>query len=431
MILAASGHRLTAFLPLLGALAVKYPQDVLFPTRLWGSASWPRGPVVSTAVTMVVMALPVGAVIYAKWGSRVAHSRPSFIAGIAATIMCGAGVVGTVFVAEGVLSRHIGDSGYQVGLVGIVPEAIAIAVFGALLGPDRRWWPWSLVPVAILLSAGPSDALIIGSEHVLNWYQFGAVVPLFAAGLIGSAWGRLATGLAHLFPDEDEAWDAPAEPRSEPSPIATGRIRPVVVLNAFAVGLLAVTLIAFRGDPSPVQSAQAVPTYLGARISVEDLRTRLDLRRAMTAMDAYRASEGTYQGFDALSGAAADPSIVWNDGLPVAGSDGGHGGPVGIVSADDQEARVVAFSASGSAFCLQRGDAGLAYGRGFRTGNGDGHEAVLKLAIAACGSTPWSADAVRRFPIATMCVGVEPDRYVICRVVQALMMTTMKGTDPT
>ena len=190
LILAASGRWLTAFLPLLCALAVKYPQDVLFPTRLWGSAKWPQGPVVSTAVTMVVMALPVGAVIYGKRRSWVARARPSLVAGIAAMVLCGAGVAGAVFVAQGMLTRHIGGFGYEVDIVGIVPEAIAIAVFGALLGPDRRWWPWSLVPVAILLSAGPSDALIIGPEHVLNWYQFGVVLPLFAAGLIGSAWGR-------------------------------------------------------------------------------------------------------------------------------------------------------------------------------------------------------------------------------------------------
>ncbi|MGZ5298503.1 MAG: hypothetical protein ACXWDU_02395 [Actinomycetota bacterium] len=428
VISAASGRRLTAFVPLLGALAVRYPQDVFFPTRLWGSTTWPRGPVASMAVTMVVMALPVGAVVYAKRRSRIIHGRPSLIAGVAATVLCCGGVAGTVFVARDLLTRHIGGFGFQVDIAGIVPEAIAIAVFGALIGPDRRWWPWSLVPVAILLSGGPSDALIIGPEHVLNWYQFGVVLPLFAAGLVGSAWGPLAAGLARLFPDEEEAWEAPSEPLREPSRMSPGRIRPVVVLNAFAAGLLAVSLIVFRADPLPVQTAMALPTYLGARISVQDLRTRLDLRRAMRAMDAYRAATGTYRGFNAARGVVADPSLVWNDGLPVAGSGSEYGGPVGIVSAGRREARVAAFSASGTAFCLQRADAGLTYGAGPRTGAGDGPEAVLDRAIAACGSTPWSAEAVRRFPISTMCVGVEPDSYLICRVVQALMTKTMQGS---
>ena len=426
MILAASGRRVTAFVPLLAALAVKYPQDVLFPTRLWGSTGWPRGPALSTAMTMVTMALPVGAVIYAKRGSRARHTRTSLIPGIAATVLCGAGVAGTVFAAQDLLTRHVGGFGYQVGIEGIVPEAIAVALFGALLGPDRRWWPWSLVPVAILLSAGPSDALVIGPEHVLNWYQFGIVLPLFAAGLIGSAWGALVAGLTRLFPDEEDAWTSPSEPASEPSRIAPTRLRPMVVVNAFAAGLLAVSLIVFRADPMPVQIATSIPTYLGARISIEDLRTKLDLRRAMTAMDTYRETHGTYRGFDAAAGAAVDPSLVWNDGLPTTGSENEGVVPVGIVLVRDREAQVAAFSASGAAFCLQRAAAGLTYGRGLRTGTGDGPEALIDRAIVACGSTPWSADAVRRFPIATMCEGVEPDSYLICRVVQASMTKTMQ-----
>ncbi len=428
MILAASGHRVTALLPLLAALAVKYPQDVLFPTRLWGSTGWPRGAELSTAMTLMTMALPVGAVIYAKWGSRARHARISLIPGIAATVLCGAGVAGAVFIAQHVLTRHIADFGSSVGISGIVPEAIAIALFGALLGPDRRWWPWSLAPVAILLSAGPSDALIIGPEHVLNWYQFGVVLPLFAAGLVGSAWSFLAARLAHLFPDEDEAWEAPPDVSSEPSGQAPVRLRPMVVIDAFAAGLLVVCLIMFRADPMPVQIATSLPTYLGARISIEDLRTKLDLRHAMTAMDSYREEHGTYRGFDAATGAAVDPSLAWSDGLATTGSQDEYVGPVGIVVARDREARIAAFSASGAAFCLQRAEAGLTYGRGLGTGTGDGPGAALKEAIVACGSIPWSADAVRRFPFETMCVDAGSERYLICRVMQAYMTQVMQGT---
>ncbi|MGH2595650.1 MAG: hypothetical protein ACRDH7_06780 [Actinomycetota bacterium] len=430
VILAASGRRLTAFLPLLVAPAVRYPQDLLFVTRSWASTTWPRGPVASTVATMMVMALPVGAVTYAKRGSRVSHVRPSLVAGIASALACGAGVVAAVFIAQGVLARHLGGTGGEVGVAGIVPPAIAIAVFGMLLGPDRRWWPWSLVPAAFLLSAGPSYALIIGPQRVLDWSNFGIVAPLFAAGLVSSAWRPLAAGLSRLFPDEEEAWEASSTPRSERVHSDPGRVRPVVVLNAVAAGLLAVSLIVFRADPLPVQYATSLPTYLGARVSIQDLRTRLDLRRAMVAMDAYRASHGTYRGFDAASGTTADPSLEWIDGPPTQPFGGSDHTIVAIVTSTDAEARIVAVSGSGNGFCLQRTGGGhLSYGRGTRFGASDPGVNVIEAAMAACGSTPWSAAAIRRFPFSTMCQDVEPDQYLICRVVQALITTTMKGAE--
>lgn len=429
LILAQSGGRLTSFLPLLVAPTVGYPQGLMFSARWWGSTTWPHGGMESTAVTMLVLAAPVGAAVYAKRRSRIPRAHPSLIPGIVAALACGAGVVGAVFVAQGILARHFGGPGGQFGIDGIVPPAIAIAVFGALLGPDRRWWPWSLVPTALFLSAGPSSALIVGPERLLDWSNFGIVVPLFAAGLVGSAWRPLATRLASVMPGEDAAGKAPSTLPGGSAGASAVRLRPAVVLNGFAAGLLAVSLIAFRGDQSAVRSATSMPTYLGARISVEDLRTKLDLRHAIAAMDTYRSANGTYEGFDAASASVADPSIAWTDGLPRQGSDSEHQGPVGIVSADRDEARVVALSASGAAFCLQRVGGGLSYGRGMRDGLGNGIQAATAQAVAACGSTPWSASAIRRFPYATMCVGVEPDQYVLCRVVQVLMTRTMNGAE--
>ena len=145
----------------------------------------------------------------------------------------------------------------------------------------------------------------------------------------------------------------------------------------------------------------------------------------MTAMDAYRAAHGSYRGFDAALGAAAEPSLEWIDGVPQPPF-ANLGPVVAIVSAADTEARVVAVSASSNGFCLQRMGSDLSYGRGSRFGAPHSDMNVIQQAMAACDSTTWSAAAVRRFPIATMCVGVEPDSYLICRVVQALMMTTMQ-----
>jgi hypothetical protein len=101
---------------------------------------------------------------------------------------------------------------------------------------------------------------------------------------------------------------------------------------------------------------------------------------------------------------------------------------VSIVSATDGEARVAAISGSGTAFCLQRTDSGLAYGSGPRAGTPD-LAGGLQGAVSECGSTPWTAAAVRPFPIATMCDGLDASGgYLICRMVQALMTKTMNHT---
>src|SRR5213593_3248724 len=89
-------------------------------------------------------------------------------------------------------------------------------------------------------------------------------------------------------------------------------------------------------------------------MAAQDLRTKLDLRQAVAAMDAYRAAHGTYLGFDAVDGADAAPSLAWVDG---ARSDASGRVPyltMSVVSATDRRGRVAAVSASGTAFCLER-----------------------------------------------------------------------------
>ena len=223
---------------------------------------------------------------------------------------------------------------------------------------------------------------------------------------------------------------SPTEPPAiDMDPIPQRRVRPAVVRNAIGVGLLAVSLVIFRGDPLPAQLSSSIPTYLGARTVVEDLRTKLDLRRAMRVMDAYRAAHGTYRGFDVSKGAAADPSIHWIHGSPTQGGTGSPIPEVAIVSATDTEARLAAVSESTNGYCLQRSGGELSYGRASRFGGSDPDPDVIAQAIAGCGSTPWSAAAVRRFPVATMCDGLElSGGYLLCRASQALMTTAMQRT---
>jgi hypothetical protein len=55
----------------------------------------------------------------------------------------------------------------------------------------------------------------------------------------------------------------------------------------------------------------------------------------------------------------------------------------------------------------------------------------LELAVAACGSIPWTPAASRPFPVATMCEGLDRDSgYLICRMVQVLMTQTLEQTGP-
>jgi hypothetical protein len=147
----------------------------------------------------------------------------------------------------------------------------------------------------------------------------------------------------------------------------------------------------------------------------------------MRVMDAYRATHGTYRGFDVSKGAAADPSIHWIHGSPTQGGTGSPVPEVAIVSATNTEARLVAVSESTNGYCLQRSGGDLSYGRASRFVGATPDPDVVAQAIAGCGSTPWSDAAVRRFPIATMCDGLElSGGYLLCRASQALMTTAMQ-----
>jgi hypothetical protein len=399
---------------------------ILLSDHWWDAHVWPHGTVATGATTLALMSAPVIAVAVSFRGPRTVRAQPSLVAGAVSGLAVAVGVIGMAYVARGMLAHHFGSlvSGFSIGSV--VPGAIAMAIFGSLLGPDRRWWPWSLVPTAILLSMAPSVALLVGPERFVDWSQFGIVLPLFLIGLVSSMWRPAALRLTLVIGGDREG--SPAEPHATDMDLMPQRrVRPAVVRNAIAVGLLAVSLVIFRGDPLPAQASSSAPTYLGARTVVEDLRTKLDLRRAMRVMDAYRATHGTYRGFDVSKGTAADPSIHWIHGSPTPAGTGGPVPDVVIVSATDTEARLAAVSGSTNGYCLQRAGGELSYGRATQLGGATPDPDVIAQAIAACGSTPWSAAAVRRFPIATMCDGLTlSSGYLICRASQALMTTAMQ-----
>jgi len=193
-------------------------------------------------------------------------------------------------------------------------------------------------------------------------------------------------------------------------------------------------MVAFRADPLPFQIGTVLPTFLGERTAVNDIRARMNLRLAMTAMDDYRGRAGTYRGFDAKVGTEAEPTLAWFDGIPAGDASTDDAIlRVSIVAVSDHSAQVATLSASGDAFCLQRTSGGLALGKGVDDTQQYGPPIIgtLRQAVRACGSTPWTAAAVRPFPIATMCDGMAPySSYLICRMVQTLSVDIMREPDP-
>jgi hypothetical protein len=429
VVLAATGRRLTALLPLLLVPATQFT-SVLDSNRWW-VGSWRTGSIEGKLAMAAVLALPAVVVMVVHPERRSPRVAVPLAACAAAWVVVALPAAGIVWLTDGMFERHFAALGGGLTSIGmVVPAAFAIALFGSLLGTDRRWWPWILVPVAVLMSAGPSSAVIIGPERLQDWSRFGAVVPLFAVGLVGSAWRPLA----ERFGARIRQVDARSVGDTTPAPLVTepGRVRPTTVLNAVGAGLLLVSLILFRADPLLDQIGASLPTYLGARSSVQDLRTRQLLRQALTDMDGYQGEHGTYRGFDLAAAVSLDPELTWQEGPPHSAA-----GPnipeltMGIVGASSTTARIVAVSPSGTSICIQRDGNGIAYGSSPRISWNTALPSGVSHAVAACGSTPWTDAALRPFPIGTMCVGLDRDSgYLICRMVQVIMTQTMERTGP-
>jgi hypothetical protein len=426
-ILAAAGRRWSALLPLAPALAATHA-GVLYAdaTHWWADAAWPPGAVAGGALTVSLLALPAVAVALLLRPPRAARRGIQPTAAGLAAIALAAPVVPLGWAVARLYERHYAIVGLRwPELGGLAWEAVAVALFAAALGTDRRWWPWALVPVALLVSMAPSTAMVVAPDRLIDWSPFGSVLPLVLVALLASAWVPLAERIARrsAVPDDEDFVEVASAGSPGPAPPIRprrGQLRPATVANAVAVGLIAVSVIAFAGDPLPAQIATALPTYVGVRTAADDVRARMNLDLATRAIDSYRIERGSFAGFDAAAAAAREPELRWLDGRNADAPELA----IQVVASGPNAVRVATISASGSVYCLRRSTDGTTYGSATRRA-GRPTGALLRAALASCGSTPWTAAVLRPPPVASMCDEVDDSSYLICRMVQVLESETL------
>jgi hypothetical protein len=418
VVLALSGRRLSALVPAVLAAAGAWTTQVValpggsnqpfgiaesFLGSGDGEAYWRVHAEAAILADLVLVSVPVLAVALVLRPPR--RPRPADLprhAVWASTIAIGAAIA-AIRIAwphlphEQYLSAPFDDVLISMGLM---------VLFGSMLGTDRRWWPWALVPAAVLLSLGPATAVMSIPSNLTAFTWFADAIPLLVVGFVASLWRPLATRFARRR----------GEP-AHPAPAAARRpVRPMVVLNALAGALLLVSVLAARFDPLGIQIGTALPTYLGARELAQDVRTKTNLSLAVAGMEEYRMEHGSYEGFDAAAGEALVSELAWSDGPT------GEELVVQITEASRTTAQVIARSGSRSVFCAQTSGAGATFGE---AGRGQ-----VALARAECSSTPLTADALRVLDVEAFCNEVDDGAIVLCRSVQRLIRETLATPAP-
>jgi hypothetical protein len=430
VVLAATGRRLTAFLPLLpvaGGVTVSVAT-----VSLWNGPPRISDGLAAATIDLVLVATPAAAVAYAmRRRPRPRGPELGWLGCLISAGVCAAAAAAILVAVPVVQAWHYGYSDPLNGdLSTLVPAALVMGIFGALLGSERPWWPWSLVPAALFLSLGPSVALLSTSGYpgVSIWSPFGAVVPLFLVGIAATWWRPMSVAVSRWL-ERSEASDfddlpEPAREEAPPGPDARRPFRPAVIPHAVAAGVLAVSVVIFVGDPYPIALAEALPTYAGLRTAAQDLRLKMDLRRAMTAVDL--DEQGNAGPFDAAAGELAVPALAW---APPPMSDRKIQAfpdlTMAVTASPHGSERIAAFSESGRAYCIQRSASGtLTYGWGDRPKTGLPAGGAWHEAVASCGDRPWTSATLAPLPIEEMCDGVSVG-YLICRTVQGMVAETL------
>ena len=408
VVLAATGRRQTAVLPLLAAPAA-VAGGAFVELSWWTEGTWPGRAVPAVAMSVIVMAIPVAAVVVSVRTGRKQPPIPLAVSALTWLILAFP-LAAIGFVTANVLEHHWAPLGRAVtlGPTALQPgPIIAMVLFGALLGPDRRFWPWTLVLSAVLLSGAPSIVIAPAPWQMTDWSEFAGVVPLSMMGLVASGWRPLAVWLS----EHVARLERPLPQVVGGSARRSSKIRPVVVVNAVAAALLIMSVIAFRADPLPEQLTIATPTFMGLRASAQELQARAVLRDAMTELDTHRSATGSFSGFHPTAGSSAD--AVWvrdfsmDEDYP----------QVMVDVAAGQRARVLALTSMGSVVCLERSGGSLKYGT--EPGTLGTIARTVTAARGACTDHRWTPAALEPLSVHGMCDGLEPYAgYDVCRAVE-------------
>ena len=410
VVLAASGRRASALVPAaLAAVGAMVITEVALPsgsTQPFGIADtffasgegarfWSTHTILGILVDLILVAVPALAVAFLVRPNR--RPRPVALprhAVWASTLTIGAAIA-AIRIAwpqlpyEQFFSRPLDD----------IDLSMAVMVlFAAMLGTDRRWWPWSLAPAAVLLSLGPATALMSIPSDLTTFMWFADALPLFVIGLVASFWRPLTVRFAGRRAAELPAVETKAIPH-----------RRSVLLNASAAGLLVASVLVAGLDTLGIEIAISLPTYLGPRIQAQDVRTKMNLTEAISAMEAYRAREGTFRGFDAAAGEALAPDLGWAEtatGEPLL---------VRVTRTTLTTGQVVALSGGGNTFCAETSPSGVTYGAG----------KGVASARAACTSKALDAAALRMIDIGSLCNDADDSSILLCRSVQRLLRDTL------
>lgn len=445
VILAMAGRRATALLP----LAVLMARDRSILSLWWGPSFLQRHPSIGQVVVFTLLASPAVAVILAGKVPRRERGVEPLRARVLAAVICvlfGA-LVSLPWIVYLQIRIPVAD---WFGLANLSSSAafpqtalllsgsfFSMALFGALIGRDRRWVPWSLVIAAILIGGGPSSALWRWQRDTSAGAGFISTLALFVAGSVGSAWPVISASLTRRMTRAERMATLATTPRHALLGVPS-RIRWLNIAGVAAICASLVLSILVVG----LDTSIALPTYLGQRNRANDYRTKLDLQMALQDMDAYFARNGTYVGFDATYGWATHPELAWQDGLvtPLVVPEGVPRAvakrqmpkpspatkTMMIVGTSGTTVTLVALSPAGTAFCVrhERG-APATFGQSDRP---RGNRKALSAAVSSCGSAPWDTEAVGT-PPQTLACDPAARGYLICRMVQVLIHNILRTSN--